>query len=102
MAKYAVIDCEDAEKWSGHEKIWTTVLGRPGDQWWVFLMQGTSMSMFCVVVGETMQKKTFAFTGTHIHALYLIAGRFSALGKANSRSSRPRRLRLGRTGKASS
>lgn len=33
MAKFALICCEDAEKWSGHEKIWTTVMGRPGDQW---------------------------------------------------------------------
>lgn len=35
--KFAVIDCEDAEKWSGHEKIWSTVFGRPGDQWCVSL-----------------------------------------------------------------
>ena len=31
--KFAVIDCEDAPKWAGHESIWVAAYGRPGEHW---------------------------------------------------------------------
>jgi hypothetical protein len=33
--KFAVIDCEDAAKWEGHESIWVAAYGRPGEHWCV-------------------------------------------------------------------
>ena len=32
--RFAVIDCEDAPKWSGHERLWIDNLERPGDEPW--------------------------------------------------------------------
>lgn len=31
--KFAVIDCEDAPKWAGHESIRVAAYGRPGEHW---------------------------------------------------------------------
>ena len=31
--KFAVIDCEDAPTWAGHESIWVAAYGRPGEHW---------------------------------------------------------------------
>jgi hypothetical protein len=31
--RFAVLDCEDAAKWVGHESIWVAAYGRPGEHW---------------------------------------------------------------------
>ncbi|CAL8462667.1 g2200 [Coccomyxa elongata] len=36
MLKFAVFDCEDAQKWIGHEKLYTEVFGGTGASWDVF------------------------------------------------------------------
>jgi GMP synthase-like glutamine amidotransferase len=34
MRRFAVIDCEDAPKWAGHERLWIDGLQRPADPPW--------------------------------------------------------------------
>ncbi|HEU5055958.1 MAG TPA: hypothetical protein VFU21_05515, partial [Kofleriaceae bacterium] len=31
--RYAVLDCEDAPRWAGHDRNWIDLLRRPGDEW---------------------------------------------------------------------
>lgn len=31
--RFAVLDCEDAPKWVGHESVWVAAYGRPGEHW---------------------------------------------------------------------
>jgi len=31
--RFAVLDCEDAPRWRGHESIWVAAYGRPGEHW---------------------------------------------------------------------
>ena len=33
MPRFAVLDCEDAAKWSAHEKLWIAALGQDDDEW---------------------------------------------------------------------
>jgi GMP synthase (glutamine-hydrolysing) len=36
VVRYAVISCEDAPRWAGHEQNWIDLLARPGDEWAVY------------------------------------------------------------------
>jgi hypothetical protein len=45
--KFAVIDCEDAPKWEGHESIWVAAYGRPGEHWCVAWCQAESAGSAC-------------------------------------------------------
>jgi GMP synthase-like glutamine amidotransferase len=31
--RYAVLDCEDAPRWAGHDENWMALLRRPGEEW---------------------------------------------------------------------
>ena len=31
--RYAVLDCEDAPRWAGHDQNWIDLLRRPGEEW---------------------------------------------------------------------
>lgn len=33
VRRYAVLDCEDAPRWAGHEQNWIDLLRRPGEVW---------------------------------------------------------------------
>lgn len=34
--RFALLDCEDSDKWVGHEEIWFKQFKREGEQWVVF------------------------------------------------------------------
>ncbi len=33
VRRYAVLDCEDAPRWAGHEQNWIDLVARPGEEW---------------------------------------------------------------------
>jgi hypothetical protein len=39
--RFAVIDCEDAPKWTGHHHIWIASIGCDRESWYVNLCVGT-------------------------------------------------------------
>jgi GMP synthase-like glutamine amidotransferase len=36
IRRYAVLDCEDAPRWAGHDQNWIDLLSRPDEQWHSF------------------------------------------------------------------
>lgn len=56
--RFALLDCEDSEKWRGHEEIWLRLFKREGDEWDVFRVYNGELP-------SNSQYKGILITGSH-------------------------------------